>query len=162
MRCHLKLITFHKLDCMEQRIFNILSPKRNGNIINQMTKFGLLKHSKAFTLLFCHFIGSIHKFGCTFAFQCRNCNHWHSNFLFKCSCINSVATFFDLINHIKCNYHWHINFHNLSCQVQVSLKICCINNIDYTVRLFIQNKVSRNNLFWSVWRQGIYARQIHN
>ncbi len=54
----------------EQRIFNVLSPKRNGNIINsKWLSLDLFKHSKAFTLLFCHFMGSIHKFSCALAFH---------------------------------------------------------------------------------------------
>ena len=62
------------------------------------------------------------------------------------------AVLADLVHHVECKYHRHFEFHELHRQIQVSLEVGRIDNIDNAFRLFVQNKLSRNELLARIRR----------
>ena len=67
-----------------------------------------------------------------------------------------------LIHHIEGHYHRHAQLQKLHRQIEISLNIGRIHNIDNSLRLLPDNKFPCHNLLTAVGRHGVNTRQICN
>ena len=61
--------------------------------------------------------------------------------------INKSAAGANLIHHIERHHHRNAKLHDLQRQVKVALQIGCVHNIDNAVRAFVDQKITRDDLF---------------
>ncbi len=78
----------------------------------------------------------------------HNRNTKHSFHLVHIDC-STVGC--NLVHHIKSDNHRYIHFNELHRQIQITFDISSINNINQSLRLLVQNKISRNKFFATIW-----------
>ena len=119
-----------------------------------------LENGFALTFFVGRVVRAFHKFIKPFFFQRGNGYDGNADFLFKAFRVDFIALFFDLVHHVERDDHRHVDFHKLSCQIQVTFKVCRVDDIDDAVGLFVKNEVSGNDFFGRVRRQRINARKV--
>ena len=75
--------------------------------------------------------------------------------------VNGSAVVFYLVHHIQGKYHRYLHFSHLKREIQISLNVCGINNVDYAVGLLLYKKVTGDYLFACVWSDRVYAGKIN-
>ena len=111
-------------------------------------------------LIFRHMQSMSYQFINTFILRRRNRNHRYPQHLFHLVDQNRSAVFPHLIHHIQCKHHRNIQLHQLHGQIQIPLNIGSIHNVDDSLRMFIQHKISCNNLLTGIGGHGIDSRKI--
>ena len=97
-----------------------------------------------------------------FTLQCGGFHNLAAKLGSQFSGINLIAVLAHDINHVQSNSYRITHFHNLCSQVQVTLDVRTVNQIQHTVNIALQQIVTGNNLFQSVWGQGINTGQVGN
>ena len=64
------------------------------------------------------------------------------------------------VNHIERQADIEAHLHQLNCQVQVALKVGCVQYINYHGGFLVQEEIPGNRFFHGIGTQGIGARQI--
>ena len=77
--------------------------------------------------------------------------------LFVVDC-SSVAAY--LVHHIECKHHWNVHLKKLQGQIQISLYVCRIHNIDNSVGFFFENKIPCDDLLICVGSNRIDSREV--
>ena len=67
-----------------------------------------------------------------------------------------------LVHHVERDNHGAIELHKLQCQVQVTLDVGGVNDVDDGVRALVEDELTAHDLFACVRRQGVNARQVGN
>ena len=68
----------------------------------------------------------------------------------------------DLIHHVQGQHHRHPQLQQLQCQIEISLNIGSIHDVDDPVGLSLENKVPGHDLLLGVGAQGVDTRQIYH
>ena len=76
--------------------------------------------------------------------------------------VDFVPSFLHLIHKIQCQHHRPLQLQQLYGEIQVSLQIGGIHNINDAVRTFPNDKITGHDLLHRVGGQGINAGQIHH
>ena len=76
--------------------------------------------------------------------------------------VDGAAVVAHFVHHIQCQHHRNVQLNQLQSEVQVSLNVGGVHNVDDPVRLFIEQEISRDDLLVGVRPQGINARQVHH
>ena len=160
MRFYFQLVKFHKFNRVEQSVVDALTFERDFAVADKVHERTSFENGFALTLFVGRVVRAFHKFFKPFFFQRGNGYDGNADFLFKACRVDFIALFFDLVHHVERDDHRHVDFHNLSCQIQVAFKVCRVDDIDDAVRLFVKNEVSGNDFFGSVRRQRINARKV--
>ena len=74
--------------------------------------------------------------------------------------IYAAAVCGQLIHHIERNDRRDVHFEELHCQIEIALDIRDIDDVDDRMRLFLQNKITRDDLLAAVRRHRIDAGQV--
>ena len=111
-------------------------------------------------LIFCHMQRMSYQFIDTFVLRRRDGNDRNPQHLFHLVDQNRSAVFPYLIHHIQGKHHRNIQLHQLHGQIQIPLNIGSIHNVDDSFRMFIQHKISCNDLLTGIWGHGIDSRKI--
>ena len=98
----------------------------------------------------------------TLIFSCRYRNHRNTKQCFHAVDIYGALISNHFIHHIQGNYHRDIHLQKLHRQIQISLNIRRIQNINDCFWLFIQHKIPGYDFFTAVRRHGINTRQIRH
>ena len=92
---------------------------------------------------------------------CRT--YWHDRnpeSLFKGIDADGSSVFPDLIHHVQCDYHRQAKLHELSCQVEVTLDVRGINDVNDAVGMVFDEEITGNDLLSGVRGERVNARQI--
>ena len=68
----------------------------------------------------------------------------------------------DLVHHVQGQHHGHPQLQQLQCQIEISLNIGGIHDIDDPVGLFLKNEIPGHDLLLGVGTQRVDARQIYH
>ena len=155
-------IPFEDLDCIPSLLFlrNVMQ-EFFFNVCNGMfyrAAKGVLRNSR-FHFLCCSngFIGSFLNTG---ALQCGNFNNLASQFLGKLVNADLVAALADNVHHVDGNNDRNAQFNELCGQIEVTLQVCTINDVQDCIRAFLNQIVSGNDFFQCVRGQGVNTRKV--
>ena len=76
--------------------------------------------------------------------------------------VDGAAVGTHLVHHIQRQHHRHPQLQKLQRQVEISLDVGSVHNIDDAVGLFLEDEVAGDDLLLRIGTQGVYARQIHH
>ena len=76
--------------------------------------------------------------------------------------VDGAAVGTHLIHHVQRQHHRDPQLKQLKRQVQIPLDVGGIHNVDYAVRLLIENKVAGDDLLLRIGPQRVNAGQIHH
>ena len=105
---------------------------------NQITEINCLRTF----LIFCYMNGMLYQFINSFILCRRNRDDRDSQHILHLIDQNGTAVFPHLIHHIQRKNHRNIQFHQLHRQIQISLNIRRIYNVDDSFWMFIKHKIS--------------------
>ena len=130
---------------------------RSQCIFNLAAKAHILRCSAAysFNCLFGSLTGA-------FALQCGGFHNLAAKLGSQLSGINLIAVLADDINHVQSHSYRIAHLHNLGSQVQVTLDVGAVNQIQYAVNIALQQIVTGHNLLQSIRRQGVNTGQVGN
>ena len=74
--------------------------------------------------------------------------------------IDTAAIGGKLVHHIECDYHRNIHFEELHGEVEVTFDIGNIDDIDDSVRFFVQDEISSDDLLAGIRGHGVDTRQV--
>ncbi len=89
-------------------------------------------------------------------------NTWYPESLRQLFSIDVVAIFLHLVHEVQGDNHGPLQLQKLDSQIQISLKIGGIYNIDNHIRAIIYNIISGDDFLHGIGGKGIYTRQVHN
>ena len=95
-----------------------------------------------------------------FILCCGNRDYRYSKQRFHLIYIYRTLISQHFIHHVHCNYHRNIHLQKLHGQIQVSLNIGSIHNVDDRTWFLIQDKISGDNLLTAVRGHGINSRKV--
>ena len=113
-----------------------------------------------FFLIFCHMNGMCNQFINTFIFCCGNRYNRNPQGLLHLVHTHRTTILPYFIHHIQCQYHRHIQLHQLHSKIKISLDIRGIHNIDNSLRMLLQNKASGYDFLAGIGGHGINSRQV--
>lgn len=94
---------------------------------------------------------------------CRgNRDHRNSKRLFHLIHQHRTAVYSQFVHHIQCDDHRESQFQKLHRQIQVSLNIRGVYNIDDPFRFLLDHKFPCHDLLAAVWRHGVNPRQVRD
>ena len=98
------------------------------------------------------------------AFQRGNLHHRAAQLLRQFFCHDLIAVFPYQIHHINGHHHRDPQFHKLCAEIEISLQVRTVNDIQDRVRLLIDQIVPGDNLLQCIGRKGINSRKVgdHN
>ena len=105
---------------------------------------------------FCRF----DQFLCALAFERGGFNHRHTQLGGKLLYVDDIAALGDNVHHVQRHDHRNPHFQQLGRQVQVSLDIGCVHQIDDRIRLFVYQIIAGDDLFERIRRKRVNARQV--
>ena len=62
--------------------------------------------------------------------------------------VQFVSALFQFIPHVQCNNHGDVHVHELGCEVQVTLQVSGINNIEYRIGMIIPDIGADIHFLW--------------
>ena len=86
------------------------------------------------------------------ALQSRYFNYLAAKLLGKLRNVDLVAALVYNIHHVDRNDNRYTQLYKLSCEVEISFKVCTVNYIEYSVRSCFDKIISCNNFFKGVRR----------
>ena len=92
-------------------------------------------------LILCDMDGMFHQLGDTLVFGGRDRHHRQTQDLFHFVHQNGTAIVAHLIHHIEGQHHGNTQFHQLHGQIEVTLDIVGIHNVDDGLRLFLNDEL---------------------
>ena len=92
----------------------------------------------------------------------RNRDHRYSKQRFHLIYIYRALISQHFIHHVQCHHHRDIHLQKLHGQIQISLDIGSIHNVDDRTWFLVQNEISGNNLLTAVRGHGINSRKVCN
>ena len=98
-------------------------------------------------LIMSHMNSMFDKFINSLIFCRGNWNDRHSKLIFHAVNIDVSTIVIHFIHHIKSYNHWDIHLQKLHGQIKITFNVSRINNINNSTWLFVQNKITGNNLF---------------
>ena len=116
--------------------------------MNRNGSFVLLCQSDSF---FCCFLDSG-------TFQCGNLNYLTADLFAQFVNIDLIAGFFNDIHHVNRHDHRNTEFQNLCGQIQVTLNVGSVYDINDRIRFFVDQIISGNHFLQCIWRQRINTR----
>ena len=111
---------------------------------------------------FCHVDCVFDKLGDTLFFGRRYWNNRHSEHLLQFVYHNRSAVLANLVHHIERNNHRNFQLHKLHCEIEISLHIGCVQNIDYAFWSVFEQKFACNVLLARIRREAVYSRKVGN
>ena len=125
----------------------------------------VLNNTAVFVLWLCRFFACrLNSRICNFlnacAFKCRNFVYRASKLARKFFNVNLVAVLSYNIHHIYGNNNRNTKFNNLCCEVKVSFKVCAVDDVKYSIGLFVDEIISCNDFFDCIRGEGIYTRKV--
>ena len=127
----LRMILNQMHDCMK-------APMYRTTVFIYITEINWLRTF----LIFCHMNGMLYQFINSFILCRRNRDDRDSQHILHLIDQNGTAVFPHLIHHIQRKNHRNIQFHQLHRQIQISLNIRRIYNVDDSFWMFIKHKIS--------------------
>ena len=109
-----------------------------------------------------HVQGMIHQLADTLVSRGANRNDRHAQQTLEQVDVNGAAVGRHLVHHVERDDHRTVKLHELQCQVQVTLDVGGINDVDDGVRTLVEDELTAHDLFACVRRQGVNARQVGN
>ena len=94
--------------------------------------------------------------------QGRNLNNLAAETLAQLICVDLVAILLYDVHHVDCHDHRNAELHDLCGQIQVTLDVCSVNDIDDCIRTVTDQIVSCYHFLQRVWRKGIDTRKVHD
>ena len=108
----------------------------------------------------------LHRLICSFpdpvSFQRRDCCNLTSQTLGQLLYMNLIPGLPDCVHHIDRYNDRNTQLHKLRGQIQVSLQIRPVHDIQDRIRTFRDQIIPGNHLFQCIRRQGVDSRQISN
>ena len=101
-------------------------------------------------LIFCHMNRMTYQLVDTFIFSCRYGNDRYSQHFFHLIHQDRTAIFPHFIHHIQCQNHGDIQFHQLHGEIQISFNIRRIHNINDSLGMLIQHKLTSHNFLTGI------------
>ena len=97
----------------------------------------------------------------TFSYTTDRRNHRHTQKISQLSDVQLVTPCLQLIIHIQSHHNPKVHIDELSSEIKITLKIGCIHNIYDHIRHVLHKTLSHVNLFRTICRKGICARQVN-
>ena len=110
----------------------------------------------------CHVQGMIHQLADTLVAGSANGNNRHAQQALEQVDVHGAAVGRHLVHHVERNDHGAVELHKLQRQVQVTLDVGGVDDIDDGVGMLIQDKLAAHDLLARVRRQGVNAGQVGN
>ena len=110
----------------------------------------------------CHVQGMIHQLADTLVAGSANGDNGHAHQALEQVDVYGAAVGGHLVHHVERDDHGAVELHELQCQVQVTLDVGSVNDVDDGVRALVEDELTAHDLFACVRRQGVNARQIGN
>ena len=92
--------------------------------------------------------------------QCRDLNNLAAKLLPELLNVNVVTVLTNQIHHVDCNYDRNSDLNQLCGQIQVTLNICSVNDIQDCIRLLVYDVVTGYHFLKRVRTQGINTRKV--
>ncbi len=83
--------------------------------------------------------------------QSGNFNHSAAKLSAQSLEVNIITVLADKIHHVYGDHHRNACFRKLSCQIQISLQVCAIDDVQNDIRLILDQVVSGYHLFQCIW-----------
>ena len=96
----------------------------------------------------------------SFIFGSRNGDNRNPKLGFHFVDQNGAAVFSDLIHHVEGKYHRDIQLHQLHGKIQITFDIRCINDVDDTLWVLVQDKIPGNDLLTGIGGHGVNAGKV--
>ena len=122
--------------------------------------FGTKVDAPGSFLVVCHMKSVVNEFPNAFVFGGRNRDDRDPEKRLHAVDVNLTAVAPHLVHHIEREYHRNVEFHELHGQIKVALDIGRVHDIDNALRLFIEDKGTRNDLLLTIRRERIDTRQV--
>ena len=155
------IIVLKELDCIKAQIF--IRHDSSKLIFNHgQSRFKaivILRKRIFFLLFFNHHIDQHIQIS---LLQSTDSDYRHAQQILHLLQVDAFALLFEQVHHVDCTDYRKSGFHQLQCQIQISLQIRSVDHVDDYVRTSINQISSGNDFFRTVWRQRIDARKILN
>ena len=96
------------------------------------------------------------------SFQCGDLYNLAAQFLFQFVDMYLIAGFLNQVHHVDGHDYGDTKLHNLCGQIQVTLNVGTINDVDDSIRSLVNQIVSGYNFLKGVGREGIDSRKVHD
>ena len=104
----------------------------------------------------------IHQLADTLVAGSANGDNGHAHQALEQVDVYGAAVGGHLVHHVERDDHGAVELHELQCQVQVTLDVGSVNDVDDGVRALVEDELTAHDLFACVRRQGVNAEQIGN
>ena len=104
----------------------------------------------------------IHQLRHALAFGRRDGHHRDAQILRQLLHVHRAAVSPHLIHHVQRQHHRHAQRQQLQGQIEVSFDVGGVHDVDDSVRLLVQDKISGDDLLLGIRPQGVDTRQIHH
>ncbi len=94
------------------------------------------------------------------ALERRDLDHFAAQLARQFGKIDLVAIFAHDVHHVDGNHHRNAQLGQLCRQVKIALQVRTVDDIEDSIRRFIQQILTRDNLFQCIWRERVNARQV--
>ncbi len=160
MHARLDLVHFRKFYGMEERIFHLLPFERDRDVADEVGDRRIFEQRFALSALFGNFDRAVHEFFDPRALQSGYGDDGQPRLLFERFRVDAVAVLFHGVHHVERDDHGHVDFHELRRQIEVTLEVGRVDDVDDAIGLFVEDIIARNNFFGRVRRKGINAGQV--
>ena len=107
-----------------------------------------------------HMYRMLHQLIDSLVLGCGNRNNRNAKGILQQVDIDRTAVLAHLVHHVERKHHRDIQLDQLQRQVQISLYVRCIHNVDNTSRPVVQEKLTAHDLLTRIWGHRIDARKI--
>ena len=126
------------------------------------TEPGGTQDAAALPLVFRRFYGAFHEEIRIRIFECGNFHHGHAHALFKRLDVELIPVLFEDVRHIQRHDQRNIHFHELRREIEISFEVGRVHDIDDAIRPFVEDEISRDDLFGRIGRKGIDPGQVYD
>ena len=109
-----------------------------------------------------HVQGVVHQLADALVAGSANGDNGHAHQALEQVDVYGAAVGGHLVHHVERDDHGAVELHELQCQVQVTLDVGGVNDVDDGVRALVEDDLTAHDLFACVRRQGVNARKVGN
>ena len=115
---------------------------------------------RRYFLIIRHVDGMLHEFVDTLILSCRNSHDWDAEDTLHIVQTDGAAVARHLVHHIKRQHHRNAQLHELYRQIEMTLDVRSIHNIDKAMRLFLEDEIAADNLLCRISGEAVDAWEV--
>ena len=157
---HFYLVALDEFDRVEKRVLDVLTAERDSHVFDKVRNRSVGKYAYAGALYVAFSVRLVHEFFKTGLLERGDLDDGNAEAFLEFFLVDLIAVLLYRVHHVERDDHRNVDFHNLSCQIQVTLEVGCVDDVDDAVGLFVEYVISRDDFLGGVRRQRVNTRKV--